>query len=146
MIEANEQQFTRIVVKAEQLIGDNLADSTIALLGLTFKAHTDDLRNSPAIEVANLLSAKGARLIAYDPMVKSDSALPEGIELAQNLEQAITNSDIAVILTEWPEFTRANWGELRDSMNAPRVLDARNALDRNAMLVLVFHYDDLGRI
>ena len=146
VIEANEQQFTRIVSKTEQLIGDNLADATIALLGLTFKAHTDDLRNSPAIEVANLLSAKGARLIAYDPMVKSDSALPKGIELAQNLEQAITNSDIAVILTEWPEFTRANWGELRDSMNAPRVLDARNALDRHAMLDLGFQYDDLGRI
>ena len=146
VIEANEQQFTRIVSKAEQLIDDTLADSTIALLGLTFKAHTDDLRNSPAIEVANLLSAKGARLIAYDPMVKSDSALPEGIELAQNLEQAVTNSDVAVILTEWPEFTRANWGELRDSMNAPRVLDARNALDRHAMLDLGFQYDDLGRI
>ncbi|MBG02001.1 MAG: UDP-glucose 6-dehydrogenase [Acidimicrobiaceae bacterium] len=145
VIEANEQQFVRIVSKAEQLTDDKLAGATITLLGLTFKAHTDDLRNSPAIEVANLLSAKGARLIAYDPMVDSEAALPEGIELAQNMEQALADSDIAVILTEWPEFARANWGALRDSMNAPRVLDARNALDRHAMLDLGFQYDDLGR-
>ena len=80
------------------------------MLGLTFKAHTDDLRNSPALEVAKLLSSEGARLIAYDPMVESNSGLPTEIELAQNIEQALTGSDAVVILTEWPEFTRANWG------------------------------------
>ena len=146
VIEANEQQFARIVSKVERLVGDKLAGAKISLLGLTFKAHTDDLRNSPALEVAKLLSSEGARVIAYDPMVESNSGLPTEIELAQNIERALTGSDAVVILTEWPEFTRANWGALREFMNAPRVLDARNALDRRAMLDLGFQYDDLGRI
>ena len=146
VIEANEQQFARIVSKAEKLIGEKAADATIALLGLTFKAHTDDLRNSPAIEVAQLLSAKGAKLIAYDPMVKNDAALPKGIKVVQTIEEAVAGSDLTLVLTEWPEFTRANWAVLRDAMKVPRVLDARNALDRRVMLNLGFQYDDLGRI
>ena len=146
VIEANEQQFERIVIKAEQLTDGNLAGVNVTLLGLTFKAHTDDLRNSPAIEIANLLIAKGAKLTAYDPMVESPAGLPEGINVVRTIEQAVAGSDLTLILTEWPEFTRANWGTLGDSMNAPRVLDARNALDRRAMLELGFQYDDLGRI
>ncbi|MBM36550.1 MAG: UDP-glucose 6-dehydrogenase [Acidimicrobiaceae bacterium] len=145
VIEANEQQFERIVAKAEQLIDGSLEGVNVTLLGLTFKAHTDDLRNSPAIEIANLLIAKGAKLTAYDPMVESPAGLPEEINLVRTTEQAVARSDLTLILTEWPEFTRANWGALRDSMTVPRVLDARNALDRSAMVELGFQYDDLGR-
>ena len=146
VIEANDQQFDRIVNKAELLLNQDLAGKNLTLLGLTFKAHTDDLRNSPAIEVAKRLAAKGATLTAYDPMVTSQAGIPQEIQIAMTIEQAMTGSDLALVLTEWPEFTRANWTSLIDLMNGPRVVDARNVLDRKEMVELGYLYDDLGRI
>lgn len=145
VISANEQQFERIATKAERLLEGDLAGQNIALLGLTFKAHTDDLRNSPAIEVAHRLAKKGAILRAYDPMVNSTSDIPNEIEIATTIENAVNQADLAVVLTEWPEFASANWPVLADLMKSPRVVDARNLLDRDAMIELGFRYDDLGR-
>ena len=146
VIEANDQQFDRIVHKTELLLGENLSGKNLTLLGLTFKAHTDDLRNSPALEVAKRLATKGAKLIAYDPMVNSPAEIGDDIRLAANIEEAMTGSEIALILTEWPEFTRANWSKLMGLMNTPWVVDARNMLGREAMVELGYRYDDLGRV
>ncbi len=146
VIEANDQQFDRIVHKAELLLGEDLSGKNLTLLGLTFKAHTDDLRNSPALEVAKRLAAKGANLTAYDPMVNSQTGISDNIRLAANIEQAMDGSAVALILTEWPEFTRANWAKLIDLMHTPCLVDARNVLDRRSMIELGYRYDDLGRI
>ncbi|MBA52127.1 MAG: UDP-glucose 6-dehydrogenase [Acidimicrobiaceae bacterium] len=146
VIEANEQQFDRIVNKAELLLNQDLSGKNLALLGLTFKAHTDDIRNSPAIEVAQRIAAKGATVTAYDPTVKSEAGIPQEIQIATTVEQAVTDSDLVLVLTEWPEFTRANWASLISLMNGPRVVDARNVLDRKEMIELGYLYDDLGRI
>ena len=146
VIEANEQQFDRIVNKAELLLNRDLSGKNLALLGLTFKAHTDDIRNSPAIEVAQRLAAKGATVTAYDPTVKSEAGIPQAIRIATTIEQVVTDSDLVLVLTEWPEFTRANWASLIGLMNEPRVVDARNVLDRKEMIELGYLYDDLGRI
>ena len=146
VIEANEQQFDRIVSKAELLLNQDLSGKNLALLGLTFKAHTDDIRNSPAIEVAQRLAAKGATVTAYDPTVKSEAGIPQAIRIATTIEQVVTDSDLVLVLTEWPEFTRANWASLIGLMNEPRVVDARNVLDRKEMIELGYLYDDLGRI
>lgn len=145
VISANEQQFERIATKAERLLEGDLAGRNIALLGLTFKAHTDDLRNSPAIEVAHRLAKKGAILRAYDPMVNSTTDIPDEIEIATTIENAVNQADLAVVLTEWPEFASANWPVLADLMKSPRLVDARNLLDRDSMIELGFRYDDLGR-
>lgn len=145
VISANEQQFERIATKAERLLEGDLAGRNIALLGLTYKAHTDDLRNSPAIEVAHRLAKKGAILRAYDPMVNSTSDIPNEIEIATTIENAVNQADLAVVLTEWPEFASANWPVLADLMKSPRLVDARNLLDRDSMIELGFRYDDLGR-
>ena len=145
VIEANDQQFDRIVNKAELLLNQNLSGKNLTLLGLTFKAHTDDLRNSPAIEVAKRLAAKGATLTAYDPTVTSQVGIPQEIQIATTIEQAMTDSDLALVLTEWPEFTRANWTSLINLMSGPRVVDARNVLDPKEMVELGYLYDDLGR-
>jgi len=145
VISANEQQFERIATKAERLLEGDLVGRNIALLGLTYKAHTDDLRNSPAIEVAHRLAKKGAILRAYDPMVNSTSDIPNEIEIATTIENAVNQADLAVVLTEWPEFASANWPVLADLMKSPRLVDARNLLDRDSMIELGFRYDDLGR-
>ena len=146
VIEANDQQFDRIVHKAELLLGENLDGKNLTLLGLTFKAHTDDLRNSPAIEVAKRLATQGANLTAYDPMVNSQTEMLDDIRLVANIEQALDGSEMVLILTEWPEFTRANWAKLIDLMDTPCLVDARNVLDRRSMIELGYRYDDLGRI
>ena len=145
VISANEQQFERIATKAERLLEGDLAGRNVALLGLTFKAHTDDLRNSPAIEVAHRLAKKGAILRAYDPMVDSTTDIPDEIEIATTIENAVNQADLAVVLTEWPEFASANWPVLADLMKSPRLVDARNLLNRDSMIELGFQYDDLGR-
>jgi len=146
VIEANDQQFDRIVSKAELLLGEDLDGKNLTLLGLTFKAHTDDLRNSPALEVAKRLATQGANLTAYDPMVDSQTETLDDIRLVANIEQALDDSEMALILTEWPEFTRANWSKLIDLMDTPCLVDARNVLDRRSMIELGYRYDDLGRI
>ena len=145
VISANEQQFERIVPKAGSLLGGELGGASVALLGLTFKAHTDDLRNSPAIEVAQRLTLNGAAVRAYDPMITSAVGIPKEIQISTTIEEALTGADLAIILTEWPEFALANWSKLAKLMNAPRLVDARNLLERDAMFELGFRYDDLGR-
>ena len=145
VISANEQQFERIVTKAGSLLGGELGGASVALLGLTFKAHTDDLRNSPAIEVAQRLTLNGAAVRAYDPMITSAVGIPKEIQISTTIEEALTGADLAIILTEWPEFALANWSKLANLMNAPRLVDARNLLERDAMFELGFRYDDLGR-
>jgi UDPglucose 6-dehydrogenase len=145
VISANEQQFERIATKAERLLEGDMAGKNIALLGLTFKAHTDDLRNSPAIEVAQRLAKKGAILRAYDPMVNTTADTPNEIEIAATIENAVEHADLTVVLTEWPEFASADWPVLADLMRSPRLVDARNLLDRDSMIEMGFHYDDLGR-
>ena len=146
VVKANEQQFDRLVAKIEDLVTGDLSNSTIGVLGLTFKAHTDDMRNSPALEIVQRLASKGCTIKAYDPMVKNEKGLPTTFALAPTIEEAVRASDIAVILTEWPDFNRANWAAMRDTMKAPRVLDGRNILDRFQMLEMGYDYQDLGRL
>lgn len=146
VVKANEQQFDRLVAKIEDLVTGDLSNSTIGVLGLTFKAHTDDMRNSPALAIVQRLASKGCTIKAYDPMVKNEKGLPTTFALAPTIEEAVRASDIAVILTEWPDFNRANWAAMRDTMKAPRVLDGRNILDRSQMLEMGYDYQDLGRL
>ena len=146
VVKANEQQFDRLVAKIEDLVTGDLSNSTIGVLGLTFKAHTDDMRNSPALEIVQRLASKGCTIKAYDPTVKNEKGLPTTFALAPTIEEAVRASDIAVILTEWPDFNRANWAAMRDTMKAPRVLDGRNILDRSQMLEMGYDYQDLGRL
>ena len=146
VVKANEQQFDRLVAKIEDFVTGDLSNSTIGVLGLTFKAHTDDMRNSPALEIVQRLASKGCTIKAYDPMVKNEKGLPTTFALAPTIEEAVRASDIAVILTEWPDFNRANWAAMRDTMKAPRVLDGRNILDRSQMLEMGYDYQDLGRL
>ena len=104
------------------------------------------MRNSPALEIVERLASKGCTIKAYDPMVKNEKGLPTTFALAPTIEEAVRASDIAVILTEWPDFNRANWAAMRDTMKAPRVLDGRNILDRSQMLEMGYDYQDLGRL
>ena len=144
VIEANKQQLDRTVAKVETAVGGTLAGAKVAVWGLTFKAHTDDRRHSPAIEVTRRLISAGASVSAYDPTV-SDS-IPElpGLAVASDAVAACVGAAALVVLTEWPEFAEVDPSGVLGAMTAPAVVDARNLLDSDAWRLAGFTYTGTG--
>ncbi len=141
VLAANEAQFEIVVSKAASLVA--LRGATVALLGIAFKAGTDDTRNSPALTIASMLLAQGALLRAYDPVVTEVDS-PD-IVIAGDLYAACECADLAIVLTEWEEFKTLDIGKLAQVMAARNVLDARNILDREMLLNNGFVYQGIGR-
>ena len=129
-IASNESAHKRVADRVADALGGSLSGKTIAVLGITFKANTDDTRESPAIAVVEHLVQSGAKVVAYDPMVtKHDLA---GMNLVDSAVAAASNSDALVVLTEWPEFRTLNSNEILKAMTGKVVVDTRNVLDQNA--------------
>ncbi len=141
VVEVNDEQFERVVGKVESVI--SLEGNTVAMLGLAFKAGTDDVRESPALEVAKRLIAKGARVRAYDPAVHSTEI--DGLEVVGDAYAACEGASALVVATEWDEFKWLDLDKLADSMLARHVVDARNLLDRGALRRRGFTYQGIGR-
>jgi UDPglucose 6-dehydrogenase len=147
--EVNKAQFDRMVAKVEDMAGGSVDGKVIAAWGLTFKARTDDLRDSPALEVIRRLITKGARVRAYDPAVHprqagTDPRL-EGIEVGADPYGVCEGAAVLVVLTEWDEFRRLDFGKLAPSLEQPHILDARNLLDPAALRRRGFVYEGVGR-
>ncbi len=145
VVDANAQQFERIAEKVKKAVGKPLRGVHVAVLGLTFKAGTDDVRNSPAIAVSQLLLELGAQLNFYDPLVKS---LPKGLSdgiVYDSAESAVANTEVIVILTEWPEFRDLDWVKFQRIAKEPKIVDARNLLDPRSLRDIGFDYTSLGR-
>jgi UDPglucose 6-dehydrogenase len=123
-----------------------LKGRTIALLGLAFKANTDDLRESPALELARLLLDRGAFLRAHDPVAlpraRKEVSLP--LEYAETPEEALRGVDAVVLATDWPLYRTWPWQELKPLLRTPLVLDARNFLDGKALADLGYRYLGMG--
>jgi UDPglucose 6-dehydrogenase len=146
VVEVNESQHERMIDKIRRAVGGNLADVTIALLGLTFKADTDDLRDSPAIFVARRLLEEGAVVRAFDPGAGDrPRALVPGIELCADAYDAAAGADAIALLTEWDQFRWLDFDRLRDAMRGDAIIDARNLLDPAAMRRRGFAYQGVGR-
>jgi UDPglucose 6-dehydrogenase len=131
-IDANARQRARMVAKVRAAVGGSLAGARVGLLGLTFKAGTNDLRDSPALAVAALLAAEGAELHAYDPGVDPTVELPD-INLVEDAYQAVKGAAATVLLTEWPAFRGLDWSRVAELMTGDAVVDARNHLDPEAL-------------
>jgi UDPglucose 6-dehydrogenase len=130
VIEVNHLQKRRVVGKLKERLGA-LRGRHIALLGLTFKPHTDDMREAASIVLAARLRDEGARVSAYDPMVPpgSHDDLFPGIDIAQTALEALEGADAAVLVTEWPELVALDWPTVRERMRGRHVIDGRNVLD-----------------
>jgi UDPglucose 6-dehydrogenase len=129
-IASNEKAHKRVADRVMQALGGSLVDKTIAVLGLTFKANTDDTRESPAIAVIERLIGRGAKVVAHDPMVSSYPLT--GLTIVESPTKAATGADALIVLTEWPEFGELVAGELLEVMSGTCVVDTRNILDVNA--------------
>ena len=146
VIEANEKRRGHIVDKIEAKIG-SLHNKKIAVLGLAFKAETDDIRSSPAIDIAKIMIARGAALTAYDPAATENTkALGLEMNFANSAYEAARDADAAVILTEWPEFTQLNYKALVSNMKVQMIFDYRNILDADMIRESGIMLFQLGKI
>ena len=148
VVEVNDEQFARTAEKVVKAAGGSVAGVRIAAWGLTFKARTDDLRESPALEILARLGAQGARLRAYDPAIRSHHRLPEAapdIEVVDDPYAAVEGAEVLVVLTEWDEFKWLDMDKVRDLMASPTIIDTRNLLDRAAVLRRGYAYKGIGR-
>jgi len=147
--EVNTAQFERVVGKVERMAGGSLDGRVIAAWGLTFKARTDDLRQSPALEVLHRLAERGADVRAYDPAVPPENAPGDprldGITVAADPYGVCDGAEVLVVLTEWDEFRRLDFAKVAASLAEPRVVDARNLLDPVALRRSGFVYAGIGR-
>ncbi|HVV13484.1 UDP-glucose/GDP-mannose dehydrogenase family protein [Amycolatopsis sp.] len=141
-IQENIAQRDRIVAKIAGSVGGTLAGTRIGVLGLAFKAGTNDLRDSPALSVTAMLAAHGAEVTAYDPAVDGD--LP-GMRIMDDPYQVAKGADGIVVLTEWDEFRRLDWTYFADLMHGDAVVDTRNLLDPQAILNAGLCWLGLGR-
>jgi UDPglucose 6-dehydrogenase len=141
VVAVNDEQFDRIVRKVGSVT--TLDGATIGLLGLAFKAGTDDTRESPALEVARRMIAAGATVRGYDPAVKEVDV--EGLQIVADPYAACEGADALVITTEWDEFKWLDLDKIADSMSERHVIDARNLLDRGALRRRGFTYQGIGR-
>jgi UDPglucose 6-dehydrogenase len=115
------------------------------MLGLAFKAGTDDVRSSPSLRVAELLLGRGIEVVGYDPHagMNAAAALP-GLRVVATAAEALQGSSVAVIGTEWPEFRQLDWRALGPTMASQVVIDGRRLLDGPAMTALGFSYAAVG--
>ncbi|MBV9933839.1 MAG: hypothetical protein JO367_06010, partial [Actinobacteria bacterium] len=142
VIQVNDEQIERVTTKVVRMAGNDLDGTVIAVWGLTFKARTDDLRDSPSLEVISRLRKRGAVVRAFDPTVRREL---EGIEVCDDPYAACEGAAVLVLLTEWDEFRWVDFGKVRDSLARPVIVDARNLLDPAALRRQGFTYEGVGR-
>jgi UDPglucose 6-dehydrogenase len=145
-MQVNEEQFERMVEKVRDIVGGDLQGKRIALWGLTFKARTDDRRESPALHVGRRLLDAGAELLAHDPTV-ADGPVDElaGVMATADPYAACEGADALVVMTEWDEFRWLDFDKVASVMASPRVVDTRNLLERAALVRRGFEYEGVGR-
>jgi UDPglucose 6-dehydrogenase len=142
VITVNEDQFHRVAAKVREMAGGSLEGAKVAVWGLTFKARTDDTRESPALRIVSLLADLGAEVQAYDPAVKG----PVGDMVpAADPYSVCDGARVLVVLTEWDDFRWLDFDKVAGLMETPRVVDARNLLDRPALARRGFDYVGIGR-
>lgn len=127
-LESNEASLSRVVETLKDLCGGGLEGKVIAVWGLAFKAGTDDIRESPAVNIVKRLIDRGAQVQAFDPVAKCPN-IP-GLSQLPTALQAATAADALAVLTEWPEFSKVSPQEVARIMNTPVVLDARRILPK----------------
>ena len=142
VITVNEDQFHRVAAKVRDMAGGSLEGVKVAVWGLTFKARTDDTRESPALRIVSLLAAQGADVQAYDPAVKGPVG---GVVPAADPYSVCDGARVLAVLTEWDDFRWLDFDKVAGLMETPRLVDARNLLDRAALERRGFSYVGIGR-
>ena len=159
VLDVNEAQKSTLMPRILEALGDDLTGKTIAVWGLAFKPHTDDVREAPAHVVIRALTARGADVVAFDPEAvettratfdREPLAGPGALTYAASAYAAAEGADALVVATEWPEFRRPTFDRLKAALAAgpsgpPLVFDGRNVFDTQRMADAGFEYHSIGR-
>lgn len=146
-VEVNSAQKARMVKKIREMVGGSEAGKTIAVLGLTFKPETDDMRDAPAATILPALLEKGAKIKAHDPkgMEEAKHYLPSSIEYVNNAYEAAADADCVVLMTEWNQYRALDLDKIKEGMRTPIFVDLRNVYDPAKMKSLGFQYAGVGK-
>lgn len=145
----NSDQIHYVLEKARSALGGSLAGKSIAILGLSFKPNTSDVRESASLKFAELLASQGAKLKLHDPkaMYEAKEVLPESdhVKYMDSAHTAIADTDLIVLATAWPEYLELDWGEVANQHKKPIIFDARNSLDTIVFENIDLKYFGVGR-
>ncbi|MDY6924706.1 MAG: UDP-glucose/GDP-mannose dehydrogenase family protein [Pseudomonadota bacterium] len=145
-VEVNDARKKAMAGKVAAALDGELAGKTVALLGLTFKPNTDDMRDAPSLEVAPALIAMGATVHAFDPEGMNEAAhLLPGVVFKDGPYEAAEGADVVVILTEWDQFRALDLGRVKQLMRQPVMVDLRNVYRPEDMRARGFRYASIGR-
>jgi UDPglucose 6-dehydrogenase len=147
VVEVNASQKARMVAKIREALGGSEADKKIAVLGLTFKPETDDMRDAPALAILPALADKGAIITAHDPegMDEARTLLPSSISYADTINEAVQGADAIVLMTEWNEYRGLNLSEIKAIMRGDVFVDLRNVYEQALMQEHGLAYTCIGR-
>jgi UDPglucose 6-dehydrogenase len=146
--EVNKEAMKNFIDKITRHYQNNLKNKKIAVLGLSFKPNTDDMREAPSIFIISELIKHGAKIVAFDPiaMANAKNFLPAGVEYAENAYEAATGADGVVILTEWNEFRQLDLVKLAKGLTSLVIFDGRNIYEPARVKQLGFMYYGVGRM
>src|SRR6478609_5507888 len=146
VIEVNTARKKRMARKVIDFCGGSVAGQTIAILGLTFKPNTDDMRDAPSLDIVPALQAAGAKIVAFDPEGMTEAGkLLKNITFTETAYEAATGADALVVITEWHEFRGLDPRRIKQVMRQPRIVDLRNIFNPEEMRGLGFAYEGVGR-
>jgi len=147
VVEVNASQKARMVSKIRTALGGSEADKTIAVLGLTFKPQTDDMRDAPALAILPALADRGAIIKAHDPegMEEASGLLPSVIQYMDSIESTIEGADAVVLLTEWNQYRGLDLAHVKEQMKGNVFIDLRNVYEPELMAQHGFSYSCIGR-
>ena len=147
VLEVNAAQKARMVQKIRESLGGSEANKNITVLGLTFKAETDDMRDAPSLSILPALVDRGAVIRAHDPegLDQARPLLPEAIEYFTDMFEAVENADAVILMTEWDQYHQMDLKELKAKMKGNVFIDLRNLYEPNAMKKIGFEYFCIGR-
>lgn len=147
VMDINKHQREIVVSKIKNILGGRLHNKKIAVLGLAFKAGTDDVRESPAIDIINLLLARKAKIQAYDPVAVDNARQVFGKKIRYFMSPytCMRGADVLVILTDWPEFKKLNLNKIKNLLGKPNIIDARNILEPEKVKEKGLNYMGIGR-
>lgn len=146
-VAVNNSMIEYIIEKGEKLLKSDTKGVEVAVLGLSFKPGTSDVRKSPAIKLCNALVKKGAKVKAYDPQAMEEAKhdLSDQVQLTENIDDCIIGVKLVFVATEWKEFLSYDWKKAKTLVEKSNIVDARNSLDYKKMRAEGWIYTDIGR-
>ncbi|OQW59648.1 MAG: UDP-glucose 6-dehydrogenase [Proteobacteria bacterium HN_bin10] len=145
-VRVNSARKQKMAQKIIDALGGSVAGKTIAVLGLTFKPNTDDMRDAPALDIVPALQAEGAKVRAFDPEGMNEAKhMLKDVQFATGPYDCVQNADAVVIITEWDQFRALDLDRIKDALKTPTLIDLRNIYRPEEMRAMGFNYVSVGR-